>query len=110
MRLLAFLGLLTLGALAGLLSTARDGWGTRLVMMAAGVLFAAPFAGAIFFIGRKSEGTKNFAATYPAALTGDGVSTDELAANYWRDKAHPPFMKPSEGHPDTHQFDPDRLG
>jgi len=24
------------------------------------------------------------------------VTSEDLAANYWRDKGHPPFMKPPE--------------
>lgn len=108
MRKLTSLFILALGALAGLIPTMQDGWGTRSVMLGVGVLFAAPFAGAVFFFGRKASGTKNTSATYPTVPAGDGVSSDELAANYWRDKGYPPMMKPPEGHPDTHQFDPDR--
>ena len=25
-----------------------------------------------------------------------GVTSEDLAANFWRDKGHPPFMKPPE--------------
>jgi hypothetical protein len=106
-KLISFI-IVALGATVGLVSAAADDGSTRLVMMAIGVLFAAPFAGAVLFVGRKAKGTSGLAGN-PAVLTGDGVSAEDLAANYWRDKGHGPLMKPVEGHPDTRQFDPDRI-
>jgi len=44
-----------------------------------------------------------------SALPGMGTSPKDLAANFWRDKGHPPFMKPTEAKPDSHMFDPDKL-
>jgi hypothetical protein len=34
-----------------------------------------------------------------------GVTSEDLAANYWRDKGHPPFMKPPES-----DLNPDKSG
>jgi hypothetical protein len=36
-------------------------------------------------------------------------STADIAANYWRDRGHPPLMKPPSPPPDQHIHDPDRL-
>ncbi|WP_428422659.1 hypothetical protein [Methylibium sp.] len=111
MRKLVFTAVLVLGALAGLLAAARDDWGTRIVMMCVGVLFAAPVGAAIAFIGSRVNAVGGDDRWRRRdGLTGDGTSADDLAANYGRDKGYPPFMKPPDGLPDKHQFDPDRLG
>ena len=106
MRRCIFIGFIVLGALVGLASAAKNDWGTRIVMMGVGALFGAPIGGALASIGRKkrphSEWDENF-------LPGMGSTPKDLVANYWRDKGHPPFMKPSETPPDKHMFDPDRL-
>ena len=106
MRKLIFMVFIALGALIGLISAMNSDWGTRLVMMGVGALFGAPIGGALASIGRKGrplEWEEN-------PLPGMGTTPKDLAANYWRDKGHPPFMKPSEAEPDKHMFDPDRLG
>ena len=106
MRKLIFMVFIALGALIGLISATNSDWGTRLVMMRIDALFGAPIGGALASIGRKGrplEWEEN-------PLPGMGTTPKDLAANYWRDKGHPPFMKPSEAEPDKHMFDPDRLG
>lgn len=107
MRKLIFIGFTVLGALIGLISAAKSGWETRLVMMGVGALFGAPIGGVLASIGRKRplplEWDEN-------PLPGMGTTPRDLAANYWRDKGHPPFMKPPDVVPDNHMFDPDRLG
>lgn len=107
MRKLIFMGFIVLGALIGLLSAANSDWGTRLVMMGVGALFGAPVGGALACIGRKGRQSLDWDENL---LPGMGTTPEDLAANYWRDKGHPPFMKPSEAEPDRHMFDPDRLG
>lgn len=110
-RKLIFIAFLALGALVGLLTSARDDWGTRIIMMGVGVLFAAPVGAAFTIIGsRRSAVAGDDHWHRRDGLTGDGTSADDLAANYGRDKGYPPFMKPPEGLPDKHQFDPNRLG
>lgn len=107
MRKLIFIGFVALGALIGLLSAAKADWATRLVMMGVGVLFGAPIGGALTGISRKGRLPLEWDETH---LPGMGTTPKDLAANYWRDKGHPPFMKPSEAVPDKHMFYPDRLG
>jgi|UniRef100_Q47DL3 hypothetical protein len=107
MRKFIFIGFIGLGALIGLLAAANSDWNTRLAMMGVGALFGWPIGGALASIGKKEwqrlERDEN-------SLPGIGTTPKDLAANYWRDKGHPPFMKPSEVEPDQHMFDPDRLG
>lgn len=107
MRKLILIGFIVLGALVGLVSAAKNDWGTRLVMMGVGALFGAPIGGALASIGRKGRQPLEWDEN---PLPGMGTTVKDLAANYWRDKGHPPFMKPSEAEPDKHMFDPDRLG
>ena len=89
---LIFIGLVALGALIGLLSAAKDDWVTRVVMMVIGALFGAPVGAALARIGKKGPPLKWDKDEIP----GMGVTSEDLAANYWRDKGHPPFMKPPE--------------
>ncbi|NJN00912.1 MAG: septal ring lytic transglycosylase RlpA family protein [Aquincola sp.] len=39
----------------------------------------------------------------------DQLPHDRCRPTNWRDRGHPTFMKPSDGDPDKHMFDPDRL-
>lgn len=107
MRKLIFIGFVVLGALIGLISAGNSDWGTRLVMMGVGALFGAPIGGALAGIGRKGRQLLEWDEN---PVPGMGTTPKDLAANYWRDKGHPPFMKPSEAEPDRHMFDPDKLG
>jgi hypothetical protein len=93
------------GGLLGLLSAAGDDWATRVVMMAVGVLFAAPIGAALARIRAKRSGID----WDDDLRAGAATSPKNLAKNYWRDKGHPPFAKPTEAPPDKHIFDPDKL-
>ena len=106
MQKLILIGFVVFGALAGLLLAAKEDWPTRVVMMAVGVLFALPIGGVVARIGKKGRPLEWDEQPLPANST----SPRDLAKNYWRDKGHPPFMKPSESEPDKHMFDPDKLG
>ena len=92
MRKLIFIGFIAIGALIGLLSAAKDDWATRAVMMGIGALFGAPVGAALASVGKKGAPLKWEKDEIP----GMGVTSEDLAANYWRDKGHPPFMKPPE--------------
>jgi hypothetical protein len=107
MRKLIFIGIVAVGALVGLLSAAHDDWATRMVMSAVGALFAAPI-GAVL---TRRPKPKVVAPAWDESLEAGAITSPKaLAANYWRDKGHPPFMKPQEAEPDKHMFDPDKLG
>jgi hypothetical protein len=107
MRKLIFIGVVAIGALVGLLSAASDDWTTRTVMTVVGVLFAAP-VGAV--LTRRSRADSRGVEWDESIEVGSVTSPKALAANYWRDKGHAPFMKPSEADPDKHMFDPEKLG
>jgi hypothetical protein len=72
-----------------------------------GLLFAAPLAlAALRRPGRKSDSLGSQMSTDDLSAS----SSDEMVENYWRDRGHPPLMKPPDALPDKHQFDPDKLG
>ena len=92
MRKPIFFGFIALGGLVGLFSAAMDGWGTRVVMIGIGMLFGTAIGGALTRIGGRARTSKRDVDPIP----GMGVTSEDLAPNYWRDKGHPPFMKPPE--------------
>jgi hypothetical protein len=106
MRKLILSAFIAAGALIGLFSAAQDGWGTRMVMMGIGVMFAAPFGAVISGAWRVRREEVDWREV---PSLGGIASPKELSDNYWRDEGHPPFMKPSDSPPDRHQFDADRL-
>jgi hypothetical protein len=106
MRKLIFIGFVALGALIGLLWAAKDDWATRAVMMVIGALFGAPVGAALSRIGKKGPPLKWEKDEIP----GMGVTSEDLAANYWRDRGHPPFMKPPEVESPGSMHDPHRPG
>lgn len=92
MRKLIFIGIVAVCALVGFLSAAHDDWVTRTVLGAVGMLFGAAIGGALTRIGRP----KKALSWQSDPIPGMGVTSADLAANFWRDKGHPPFMKPPE--------------
>jgi hypothetical protein len=107
MRKLIFIGFIALGALIGLLSAAKDDWATRAVMMGLGALVGAAIGGGLTRMGSRQLPRQSSWLDEPH---GQGSPEDELVRNYWRDRGHPPFMKPPDAVPDKHVFDPDKLG
>lgn len=105
-KLISF-GIVAFGAIVGLLSAAADDWATRMVMASVGVLFAVPIAAVL---GRKPMTSRKPDLWDDSSEVGMTTSPKALAANYWRDRGHPPFMRPSDADPDRHMFDPDKLG
>jgi len=105
MRRAIFIGLIVLGATVGLSSALDGDWGLRIVMTLFGALVGTAIGGALSRIGSGRRSIR----FVERAIPGLGTSSEDLAANYWRDKGHPPFMKPSSAEPDRHMFDPDRL-
>ena len=93
MRMLAFLVLVLVGALAGWAAGQDEAQATRLVLAAVGALVGAAIGGALFKIGR-GQASRSLTGN---PIPGSGVTSEDLAANFWRDKGHPPFMKPPEG-------------
>lgn len=107
MRKLIFIGFVVIGALVGLLSAAKADWGTRIVMMGFGALVGTAIGGGLTRMGSRPLPKDS---SWLAQSHGDGTPEDDLMRNYWRDRGHPPFMKPPEGNPDKHMFDLDNQG
>jgi hypothetical protein len=111
MRKLIFFTIVAFGALVGFATAIADDWPTRIGMMLLGVLISIPIAG-VAFVGTKmstSSGRPGRGGRHESALTGEGISAEDLAANYWRDKGHPPFMNPADAIPDSQVNDPIKM-
>lgn len=93
LRLALFLAIVAAGAIAGFATGSGEDSATRLVLAGVGALIGAAIGGAALKLG----GIKGSNTSTVGATPGSGVTSEDLAANYWRDKGHPPFMKPPEG-------------
>lgn len=105
MRKLVFAIFILLGVSVGALTALNDGAGLMLVMMCIGAVVGAVVGGVLTGIGAwvKDDSVQDLGPTF-----GQGTSAKDRDRNYWRDRGHPPFMKPSDALPDRHMFDPDR--
>lgn len=96
---------MAVGSLIGLFTSILDSLGVKIGMMLIGALVGVAVGGAIAQFGKKGRTQKSD----DDALAGLGVTPEDLARNYWRDKGRPPLtssLEPEHGH---HQFDPDKL-
>ncbi len=100
MRKLIFISFIVLGAVIGLFSALHDDWSVKVVMMTIGAVVGIVLGGALTSTGRRERAR--------GSVEPDDAPLAELDRNYWRDKGHPPFMKPPSAEPDHHMFDPDR--
>jgi hypothetical protein len=94
-RLALFLAIVVAGAIAGFVTGSGEDTATRLVLAGIGSLIGAAIGGVILKLG----GIKGPNSSRGSPIPGSGVTSEDLAANFWRDKGHPPFMKPPEGDP-----------
>jgi hypothetical protein len=103
MRKLVFSAFIFIGAAAGAVTARHDGLGVILVMLSIGAVVGTVVGGMVSGIGtqRRELPGQGHAAGYSEVA-------EERDRNYWRDRGHPPFMKPSDAPPDRHMFDPDR--
>lgn len=106
MRKTVFFGFIAVGAAAGLFAALNGDWALRLVMMVIGAVIGAAIGGAVTRVGKRPP------IRVPSCLGqsyGQGTAAEDRDRNFWRDRGHPPFMKPPTGEPDRHMFDPDRI-
>lgn len=109
MRKIVFLLFLLLGIGAGYLPARNDDWGLRIVMMAVGALFGGAIGGALSQIGNPGLKERQWRTEEEIEpIPGMGTSGRDLAANYWRDEGHPPFMKPPRPEHGNRMFDADK--
>jgi len=104
MRKLIFISFIAVGAAIGLFSALHDDLSVKAVMMAIGGVVGTVLGGALASIGRRARAREPIEADDEF----DTTPLEELDRNYWRDKGHPPFMKPSNAQLDHHMFDPTR--
>lgn len=108
MRKAVFLFFLLLGIGIGLLSARNDDWPLRIIMMAVGALFGGAIGGGLSGIGKRQTEVRQWGTEEESEpIPGRGVSGRDLAANYWRDEGHPPFMKPPRSERGTRMLDAD---
>ena len=98
--------LAVVGPACAVLLTSDFGWSGRAIAAAVGCLFTWPVAAALCGVRRVSRAPQ---IEESWKVDQSIMSPRAVAENYWRDRAHPPFMRPPQGPPDHHQFDPDRL-
>ena len=105
MRKLIFMSFIVLGAAVGLVTSLHDDWNVKVVMMTIGAVIGTVLGGALTATGRGSQSPQTFESD---ESYGQGTTAKDRDRNYWRDRGHPPFMKPSSADPDHHMFDLDR--
>ena len=103
MRRLVFSVFVLIGAGAGGITVRHDGLGVVLVMMGIGAVVGTVLGGALTGIGTQGRRWHE-----PGSAQGYSAVSEEREQNYWRDRGHPPFMKPSDAPPDRRMFDHDR--
>lgn len=109
MRKLIFLLCLAVGIGLGWLSARYDEIGLQIGMMAVGALFGGALGGGLSQIGaRKSHRLPLLTDEELNPIPGMGLSSRDMAANYWRDEGHAPFMKPPGVEHDIHMLDLDK--
>lgn len=109
MRKAIFLFFLLLGIGAGYLSARNDDWGLRIVMMSVGALFGGAVGGGLSQIGTRRSKARHWRTEEEIEpIPGMGTSSRDLAANYWRDEGHPPFMKPPQAEHGPRMLDADK--
>ena len=109
MRKLVFVVLFLAGVGLGWLPARHDDLGLQLVMMAIGALFGTAIGGGIAQIGLRRPWQRRIPTEEELQpIPGMGTSSRDVAANFWRDKGYPPFMKPPRPELGTHMFDADK--
>jgi hypothetical protein len=106
MRRAIFLAFIIVGMAVGLVVGLDGDRGLRIVMMFFGALAGAALGGAITKIGGRESATW---VDRSKVIPGLGMSSEDFAANYWRDKGRPPFTRGPHAEYGRHMFDPDKM-
>lgn len=105
MKKLPILVGIAVGGAFGLFSSIHDDAGLKIVMIFLGALTGLAIGGAFERIGESAQ-------VWPFqndALDGLGVTSEDIARNYWRDQTRPPLTSPLKAEYGEHIFDPDKL-
>lgn len=105
MKKLPILVGIAVGALVGLFAAIPDSLAVKFGMMLIGALVGVAIGGGIAQFGRNGRVFRSS----DDILAGLGVTSEDLARNYWRDKGRPPLTSAVELEHGHHQFDPDRF-
>ena len=109
MRKLIFLLFLAIGIGLGWLSALHDEIGLQIGMMIVGAMFGGAVGGALSQIGSRNPNLLPLQTEEERnPIPGMGMSGRDMAANFWRDKGHPPFMKPPRPEHGIHMLDADK--
>jgi hypothetical protein len=103
MRKLVFFAFIVCGGAVGGLSALNDDLGLKIVMISIGTVVGMVLGGAI-----SGLGAKRVIAHDATLVDGYQEVSEERDKNYWRDRGHPPFMRPPDALPDRHMLGPDR--
>jgi hypothetical protein len=103
MRKLVFFAFIACGAAVGGFSALNDGLGLAVVMMSIGTVVGLVLGGAVTGLWTGTAGTHD-----STPVDGYQAVSEERDQHYWRDRGHPPFMRPTDALPDRHLLDPDR--
>lgn len=106
MRKLVFFIFIGIGATVGAATALSDGVGVLMVMMSIGGVVGLVLGGLVTGVGARTKVGNGFAEL--PRVHAHGTSPRDRDRNYWRDRGHPPFMKPPDAIPDRHMLDPDR--
>lgn len=108
MRKFIFIGCIALAASAGLIIGAVEGsWGLAILFGLKFTVIGMAIGALLSGIWRRSSKPKETddasivddELERVSRLGGQGMSPEEVSANYWRDKGHAPFMNPEDHDP-----------
>lgn len=109
MRKLIFLLCLAAGIGLGWLSARHDETGLQIGMMIVGALFGGAIGGGLSQIGARNPHRRRLPTEEELnPIPGMGMSGRDMAANFWRDEGHPPFMKPPRPEHGIRMLDADK--
>lgn len=109
MRILIFLLCLAVGIGLGWLLARHDASALQIGMMIVGALFGGALGGALSQIGARNSGPRRLRTEEEIEpIPGMGMSGRDMAANFWQDEGHPPFMKPPRPEHGVRMLDADK--
>lgn len=96
--MIKFLNLIIIiaGAACGYLWALSDSWALKALLMAICMCVAITITQALSRFGRSAARDRQERLLDTKPPQGTGLWIKNLSANHWRDKGHPPYMKPND--------------